>query len=172
MKLTQRFQVSWFNEELARLRIVRNNAQMRAEFTDCAIDWIQYRRARKIYNNECNKRKNSNIMNTVQRYKSDNKKLWNALKKKFMNSRQSINDEINFSGDIVKGNSAIANNFNEYFISSTEEINISIQSIQYESLNNVNNVQLNEFKLVDIELINETMKKMKKILALMMLQLK
>lgn len=118
----------WFNAELSSLRTQRNNAQLRAEYTNDSADWNNYHILRNQYNNKMNKYKNSDLLESIKKYKSDTKKLWYELKK-YMNVNVIKTSEIEFNGRKVTNETQISNEFNEYFINSIDQINQSFQPV-------------------------------------------
>lgn len=151
----------WFNDELKQLRKKRNELQIIAQFTNDSFHWQQYRNVRNQYNFKLNKAKNDDIIDTMNKYKKDSKKLWTELKR-FMNNDDKKIEEVQFNGIAMNDGKDISNNFNMFFIQSVIQINHSIKNVAYVPTNYDIDCCWSSFKTYDGGMVMDIMKKMKK----------
>lgn len=120
----------WYTEELNELRILRNDAQKLAEFTNYVDDWANYRVLRNGYSKACTNAKNNDLKDLIIESHHDQKKLWRHLKT-FINDNQSPQQCLIINNERCTDKKTIANYLNHYFIESIETIKASIPFVPF-----------------------------------------
>lgn len=141
----------WYTNELREQRKLRDETYKQATATNDDLDWV--------INKEVSKTYSMNVKNVSQKYygdklrgaMGDQKATWKILKSIVNGVSNDFNDMIDFNGVKKYKNQDIANSFNEYFIDSVKEINMSIPNLVTHD-SDENSITESEFKF---DIINE-----------------
>ena len=91
----------------------------------------EYKRTKIYIKQNLNKKKIINCINKTISNSSDQIQMWNNIKNQVLKS----NRNVIFNNVEYKTNAEIANNFNEYFVNSIEEIRDKIEDVRYNTEN-------------------------------------
>lgn len=131
----------WFNNDLRILRDKSRTHLQKAKLTNLVSDWNDYKIARNLYSSKLNKIKNSYDKNKIENSKTS-KDMWKNLKIIISSKSRVIDSCIEFPWGKCDNEVDIAENLNQYFVKSIEEINVSIPMIThsvFESLSSSTN---------------------------------
>lgn len=123
----------WFSDNLKIAKNKKVSQYKLAVFSNNEREWTKYRRLRNYYKNELNKEKNKYISEKID-FASDQRCMWRTIKTLVMRERNKEIGDVIFNNVLFEDDYIISKKFNEYFVSSIEEINSSIQYKVYENL--------------------------------------
>lgn len=126
------------------------------------VHWNNYKKLRNEVVNLLKQKKIEYYYNVIDRNKNDPKSMWRELKKIISNSGNTsincIQFEVNGQLTVVRDDKQIAENFNNYFIESLEQIILSIETIKWINTNCNLYVEITKFDLLNMGQLNELIK--------------
>lgn len=148
----------WYTSELKHLKTELVSSNIVAKISGNILDWTYYKSVRNSYVKQLNDAKCNFVQNGIELCRSDPKKMWKKLKDILKQKTNTVNT-IDFDGELISDSNVIANRFNEYFITSINEIHKSIDSVSapiYYSQVSVNNIL--KFKPITFDVLFSALK--------------
>lgn len=113
----------WVNAEIKKLMYQRDKAYKEAKGESDELLWSRYKELRNMVVDEIGKAKKSLYEQLIDKNKTDSRKMWKNLKALIGNKNKRIHrNEISFNNKCCDNEITIADKFNQYFISSVENI--------------------------------------------------
>lgn len=150
----------WFNRQLQTLKTEKIIKYNIAKYENTYAAWYNYRIARNKYKVKLENEKNAYINKKITNTK-DQRQMWNNIKNLVLKKPKSVIQNVIFNNIEYKNNHDIANQFNEYFVKSIEEIRNNIENVQYINHINMRNTKF-EFRSITITELKNTCKSIKK----------
>lgn len=148
----------WFTDNLKIAKYEKVSQYKRAVFSNNEREWNKYRTLRNYYKNELTKEKNKYISEKID-FASDQRCMWRTIKTLVMRERNKEIGDVVFNNVLCEDDYVIAEKFNEYFVSSIDEINLSIQYKVYQNL--IPDVITKfQFKVIEYEDLESVIKSM------------
>lgn len=154
--------LKWYNNDLKILKDKSRSQLQKAKITKVLTDWNDYKIARNLYSSKLNKAKNSYDKNKIENSKTS-KDMWKNLKNIITSKSKEIDSCMEFSFGKCENEVDIAENLNQYFVNSIEEINVSIPTIRnsiFESLPSTTN-DCFQFKKITPNILHDTINSIK-----------
>ena len=124
----------FFDEELEKMRIVKNRLYKIAQYTTVDSDekWHDYRIYKNEYKNTIQTKKYESNQKKLDNAKGDMKATWKVLNTILCKENSEISTIKRADDVVIEDDQIIANEFNQFFINSIIELNESIPICQYE----------------------------------------
>lgn len=120
---------AWFDEELVKLRKMKDNAYKEAILvSNCAV-WRKFKYWRNKYQRALRDKKSCYIENKLDMASSDVKQTWKILKQMLNGKSENLIKNININGRNIKETNEIADKMNVFFVESIKAINKSIPNL-------------------------------------------
>ncbi|XP_057335410.1 uncharacterized protein LOC130674159 [Microplitis mediator] len=113
----------WMNAEIKKLMYQRDEAYKEAKEESDELLWSRYKELRNMVVDEIRKAKKNFYAHLIDKNKTDSRKMWTNLKALIGNKNKRMQrNEISFDNECCDNAIIIADKFNQYFISSVENI--------------------------------------------------
>jgi exonuclease III len=152
----------WFSQELKELKKYKNSLYVKFCMSQEEEDYDAFQVACDKYKNELRKSESKFIQSEIEKNKHDPKKLWKILKSMYKEEQNCV-ERIENNGKIITDQEDIANNLNNFFVSSIKELVSEIQSPKNNNyLNNIT-TPVKKFSIneIDLKTLRETVKILK-----------
>lgn len=167
-KISKGIKNEWFDQELKEMLQKRDRAYNKCHLEDTNENWTVYREQRNLATKTIRLKKRKYYEEIIERNKNSGKLMWKAIKEVIGNKKN--NNEIEsicFNGITITEKENIANEFNNYFVESIENIVETKSNINGDISNNlcIENkkiVPLNTFRMIKEEDIIDIIKEIKK----------
>lgn len=156
----------WFTREIGQEILKRDRQYKVAIVTKSAADWENFRRQRNRVVGLIRKQKQKYYSEKVDEVKNRPTEMWKTLKQLLQNKKGGdLNDGIVFDNKLVTDSQEIAENFNNYFLESIEDI-LDVQEQGEDYSTTVNLIETPEcsmqsFKLLEMRDLRRIVKQMK-----------
>ncbi|XP_071944256.1 uncharacterized protein [Antedon mediterranea] len=114
--------IPWLTDEFVSLSRDRDYLKQKAEKTNNIDDWNSYKKARNKLNNLSKSLKRDYINNKLKDNVNDTKTLWKTMKDFLPNKKKQTKTTLNVNGNEINNPTDIANHFNKYFCSISNEL--------------------------------------------------
>lgn len=151
----------WFDSNVMQAIKERDKGFKKYRLTMEEADWQEYKRLRNQTVNIIKRTKTEYYTNHINDCMYDAKKMWKTIKRLMKNEQKEDIMEIVFKGETVKGEWNIAEEFNNYFIDSIEEVINTIPHEDFELNEFRTTKRLSDFKLLSMNELYDIVRKMK-----------
>ena len=132
-KLTVRtVRTPWTDDELKHVMVQINYAKEVANKSDCSVDWLTYRKLRKVVTKLNKKKKKSYYQTKINYIKHNVKKLWSTLNDIMGRKPNSPPSFIEVDGSFITKPFDFVNLFNDYFTSKVEQLRSEMTTLNSE----------------------------------------
>lgn len=157
----------WFDEETKLLIKRRDFAYNQASLQSTEERWSIYKELRNLVTTTIRRKKKLYYENLIDQNKNNSKAMWKAIKEVLGNKgKNNTISEIFFGNSLVNEEEQIAERFNEYFVTSIEEIVKNKKQNETFTANQLEieetNLQLDNFRHITIDDIKKIIKTLRK----------
>lgn len=159
---TVKIKNNFFDDELESMRQKKNTLYKSAKITNDINKWHEYRIYKNEYKQKIQEKKYQATQRRFDKVDGDQKGMWRVL-------NSILNDENDQINEVVDGNiihtedQSIANKFNEYFVSTINDINNMIPDVEYENIHiEHQNESIFKFNKISISQVKNYIRYMKK----------
>lgn len=143
----------WFTDDISKCRMLRDRCYNKAQLSNDREDWSEYKKSRNLLVNKLRIEKSRWFERQVDEYKYSPDKLWKTLKGVIgKNQGQRSTQEITFPQN--DNEASVAENFNNFFITSIKGIIEDIEELHDDEGGVVNcnsNVSIEDFKELSLK---------------------